>query len=143
MPKLVKIETERIYLPSTIDAENEADKGWVELKKQAVGGDVMAARKNPLRAVEEGEKASQPERPLTIEEASAKGDTLAELRAMRVLNARMMANPNIQGRDFAALSRRHLEIGREIDSLVLKAKQEADEDGGERTPDEEWDEEAI
>jgi len=43
MPKLVKIETERVYLPSTIDAENEADKGWVELKKQAVGGDVMAA----------------------------------------------------------------------------------------------------
>lgn len=43
MPKLVKIETERVYLPSTKDAENEADRGWVELKKQAVGGDVLNA----------------------------------------------------------------------------------------------------
>jgi hypothetical protein len=103
----------------------------------------VAARKNPLRAVEQGEVAAPPERPMTIEEASAAGDTLAELRAMRVLNARMMANPNIQGRDFAALSRRHLEIGREIDVLVLKAKQEADEDGSASTPDEDWDEEAI
>lgn len=103
----------------------------------------MAVRKNPLRAVKAGETQDKPERPLTIEEASEKGDTLAELKAMRVLNARMMANPNIQGRDFAALSRRHLEIGREIDSLMLKAKQEADEDGGDRTPDEDWDSEAI
>lgn len=99
----------------------------------------MAAPRK-LRAVEVGET---PPRPLSIEEASAAGDTLAELQAMRVLNARMMANPNIQGRDFAALSRRHMEIGREIESLILKAKQEAAEDGGTGTPDEEWDAEAI
>ena len=103
----------------------------------------MTARKTNLRAVEVGETAPSPKPPMTIEEASAAGDTLAELRAMRVLNARMMANPNIQGRDFAALSRRHLEIGREIDVLVLKAKQEAEEDGSSSTPDEEWDSEAI
>ena len=103
----------------------------------------MAARKTPLRAVSPDERAIKPPRALSIEEASEAGDTLAELRAMRVLNARMMANPNIAGRDFAALSRRHLEIGREIDILVLKAKQEADEDGAAATPDEDWNEEAI
>ena len=43
MPKLVKIETERIYLPSTKDEANEADRGWVEIKRQAVGGDVLNA----------------------------------------------------------------------------------------------------
>lgn len=93
-----------------------------------------------LRAVGADEK---PDRPMSIEEAAAAGETLAELRAMRILNARLMANPNVSGRDFAALSRRHLEIGREIDALVTKAKQEADEDGDSRTPDEEWDAEAI
>jgi hypothetical protein len=103
----------------------------------------MATRNPNLRAVEKGEKPAPKKPPLTIEEASAAGDTLAELRAMRILNARMMANPNIQGRDFAALSRRHLEISREIDALVLKAKQEAAEDGSNVTPDEEWDAEAI
>lgn len=102
----------------------------------------MAPRKSSLRAVEKGETPAE-KPPLSIEDAAALGDTLAELKAMRVLNARMMANPNIQGRDFAALSRRHLEIGREIDALMLKAKQEATENDESRTPDEEWDAEAI
>ena len=95
-----------------------------------------------LRAVEAGETAEK-KIPKSITQAAEDGDTLSELRAMRVLNAQMMSNPNIAGRDFAALSRRHLEIGREIDALVLKAKQEAAEDGGNSTPDEEWDAEAI
>lgn len=43
MPKLVKIQTEKIYLPSTINEPNEDDRAWVELKKQAVGGDVINA----------------------------------------------------------------------------------------------------
>lgn len=101
----------------------------------------MAAPRK-LRAVGPDEKAEQ-KRPLTLTEASALGDTLAELRAMRVRNAEIMSGPNIQGRDFAALSRRQIEIGREIDALVLKARQEAEEDGGSGTPDEEWDSEAI
>lgn len=104
---------------------------------------VLVADRNPnIRAVEPGETpAKKP--PLTLTEASAAGDTLSELKAMRVRNAEIMSSPNIQGRDFAALSRRQIEIGREIDALLVKAKQEADEDGGNRTPDEEWDAEAI
>lgn len=95
-----------------------------------------------LRAVEAGETAEK-KPPLSMIEAATEGDTLAELRGMRVRNAQIMSQPNIQGRDFAALSRRQIEIGREIDALVLKAKQEAAEDGGNSTPDEEWDAEAI
>ena len=84
----------------------------------------MAASRPNLRAVGPDEK---PSRPLTLEEAAEAGDTLAELKDMRRLNARLMSNPNISGRDFAALSRRQLEIGREIEAIELRAVQEAEE----------------
>lgn len=95
-------------------------------------------RKPSLRAVGVDEK---PAKPLTLEEAAAAGDTLAELKDMRRLNARLMSNPNIAGRDFAALSRRQLEIGREIEAIEAKNREEA-EDAAE-IADEAWDEEAI
>ena len=81
----------------------------------------MAEKKPALRAVGADET---PQRPLTLEEAAAVGDTLAELKDMRRLNARLMSNPNISGRDFAALSRRQLEIGREIEALEAKNREE-------------------
>lgn len=43
MPKLIKVEIERFYLPSTKDAPNEEDRGWVDIKNKATGGDVLAA----------------------------------------------------------------------------------------------------
>lgn len=87
----------------------------------------MPAKRTPLRAVEPDEAPPAPPKPLTLEEAAAAGDTLAELKDMRRLNARLMSNPNISGRDFAALSRRHMEIGREIESIEARNSEESED----------------
>lgn len=75
----------------------------------------MAARKT-LRAVTPGEKR---ETPKTILEAAEAGSRLEELRAMRRRLARSLDDPNTPARDLAALSRRQLEIGKEIEAIVI------------------------
>ena len=74
----------------------------------------MPARK-PLRAVTEDEKP----RPSSILEAAEQGSRIEELRAMRRRIARAMDDPNTPARDLAALSRRQLEIGKEIEAIVV------------------------
>lgn len=99
----------------------------------------MAVRKGPLRAV------AQDERPVvltTIEDAALAGSVVDELRLTRARIARTLDDPNCPPRDLASLSKRLMEIGREIESIEAKARQEAAEDG-DATPDEEWDAEAI
>lgn len=76
----------------------------------------MAARKAPLRAVSPGEKREVPK---TILEAAEAGSRLEELRAMRRRIARALDDPNTPARDLAALSRRQLEIGKEIEAIVV------------------------
>lgn len=71
-----------------------------------------------LRAVKADEKV-EPVKPKSILEAAEAGSRLEELRAMRRRIARAMDDPNTPARDLAALSRRQLEIGREVDSLVI------------------------
>ena len=100
----------------------------------------MAVRKSPLRAIrpDEAPKLS----PRTIEEASVAGSALDELKLTRARIARTLDDPNCPPRDLASLSKRLMEIGREVEAIEAKARQEADEDG-DATPDEEWDAEAI
>lgn len=74
----------------------------------------MAARK-ALRAVTVDEKA----RPTSILEAAEQGSRIEELRAMRRRIARAMDDPNTPARDLAALSRRQLEIGKEIEAIMV------------------------
>jgi hypothetical protein len=62
---------------------------------------------------------------------------------MRRRVAETVQDPNCPPRDLAALSRRLQELSREIEAIDVKVRQEAEEDGGSATPDEEWDEEAI
>ena len=76
----------------------------------------MAARKAPLRAVKADEKR---EAPKTILEAAEQGSRLEELRAMRRRLAVALDDPNTPARDLAALSRRQLEIGKEIEAIVV------------------------
>lgn len=76
------------------------------------------ARKAPLRAVAPDEKADR-KAPSTILEAAEQGSRLEELRAMRRRLARALDDPNTPARDLAALSRRQLEIGREIEAIVV------------------------
>lgn len=79
--------------------------------------------------------------PKTIEEAARAGSTLDELRLMRERIARTLDNPNCPPRDLAALSRRQIEIAKEIDALLRARREESD--GGGLSEDEAWSEEAI
>lgn len=90
------------------------------------------ARHAPLRAVAPDEKAKRA--PKTILEAAESGSRLDELRQMRRRIATALDDPNTAARDLAALSRRQLEIGREIEAIVIAededrsvVSQEADE----------------
>lgn len=74
------------------------------------------ARKPVLRAVAEGE-TPEPTSPRTILQAAESGSRLDELKAMRRRIATALDAPNTPARDLAALSRRQLEIGREIDAV--------------------------
>ena len=95
----------------------------------------MAARK-PLRAVSAGEKP-EPKRPSTILEAAELGSRIEELRAMRRRIARALDDPNTPARDLAALSRRQLEIGKEIEAIVIA--EDEDHSVVVNTDDEAWD----
>ncbi len=93
-----------------------------------------------LRAVEPGEKAP-PRRALSIIEAVEAGDRLAELEATHRRIARAVQDESTPARDLASLTRRQMEISREIDALKHQLKEEADEDAV--SADEVWSEEAI
>lgn len=73
------------------------------------------ARKANLRTV----GADEVRKPRSILESAEAGDRLDELRAMRRRIASAMDDPNTPARDLAALSRRQLEIGREIEAIVV------------------------
>lgn len=77
----------------------------------------------------------------SIEEAAEKGTRLDELVQMRRRIARALDDPNTSTRDLASLSRRQLEISKEIEVL---RKQES-EDAAEAAvgADEEWNAEAV
>lgn len=83
----------------------------------------MASRKTVLRVVEPDEKAPVTG-PKTIAEASEAGSTVDELRLMRARIARTLDDPNCPPRDLAALSRRLIEIGREIDAIVARESED-------------------
>src|SRR5690606_11570887 len=100
----------------------------------------MAVRKSPLRAVKPDER--QAAVPKSIEEAALAGSQLDELRLTRARIARTLDDPNCPPRDLASLAKRLMELGREVDSIEAKARQEAAEDV-DATPDEQWDSEAI
>ena len=100
----------------------------------------MAARKSPLRAVAADEKPAR-KQASSVAEAVESGTHLEQLVAMRTRIARAIDDPNIRGADLAALSRRLLEIGREIDAISAAEKQEAAEDA--EVADEAFDAAAI
>ncbi len=99
-------------------------------------------RKTPLRAVAANEKApDKPAKLMTILEAAEADDRLAELVAMRRRLAKALDDPNCPPRDMAALSRRQLEIGREVEAI--RAVSERDGDGEQPAEDEELDPAAV
>jgi len=101
----------------------------------------MAARKTPLRAVAAGEKPADKVTPSTVTAAVESGSQRDQLVAMRARIAKAIDDPNIRGADLAALSRRLLEIGREVDAIDVAAKQEAAEN--DEAADEAFDSSAV
>ena len=99
----------------------------------------MAERKSGLRAVgpdEKPEKSDKKSVPSSVTQAVADGDQRAQLVAMRSRIAKAIDEPNIRGADLAALSRRLLEIAKEIDAIDARVAEEARE--SDATPDDAW-----
>lgn len=87
-----------------------------------------------LRAVSDGERKPLPK---SILEAAEAGSRIEELRAMRRRIARALDDPNTPARDLAALSRRQLEIGKEIEAIVIA--EDEDHSVIAKSDDEAWD----
>lgn len=101
------------------------------------------ADQRPLRAVKSGESAPKRRAAKSVAQAAASGDHRSLLVAMRERIARTVSDPDCPPRDLAALTRRLQDIAKEIDSLDLRAKQEAAEGGSGAADDETWNSEAI
>lgn len=89
-----------------------------------------------LRAVAPDEKPV-PKSPKTVAQAVESGTRRDELVAMRARIAKAIDDPNIRGADLAALSRRLLEIGKEIEAIDVATEQEGRD--ANPSPDEELD----
>ena len=99
----------------------------------------MAARKS-LRAVAPGETAARP--PRTVTEAASEGTTRELLIAMRDRVAKDVQNENTPARDLAALTKRLMEIVRDIEAIDARAEQEA-RDGASEVEDGDFDASAV
>ena len=81
-------------------------------------------RKPPLRAVEPGETA--PVRVhRTVSDAAENGTTRELLVAMRTRIAKAVEDPNTPARDLAALTKRLVEVVRDIEAIDAREEQEA------------------
>lgn len=92
-----------------------------------------------LRVVGKDEKPAK--KITSVLDAADEGSRLDELIQMRRVIARAIDNENTSPRDLAALSRRQIEISKEVEALKRQQQEEAAE--GVISPDEEWSEEAI
>lgn len=100
----------------------------------------MAAR-NKLRAVAPDEKPPTARQVKTVTQAADAGTMRDLLVAMRTRTAKAVEDPNTPARDLAALTRRLLEIAREIESIDAAAREEGDDSG--TAPDEAFDSSAV
>ena len=76
--------------------------------------------KQQLRVVGHGRMVPSPE-PSTVLEATRSGGRLAELKAIRSLLAKSLDSERTSARDLASLSRRFIEVSRDIESLSIES----------------------
>lgn len=62
---------------------------------------------------------------MSVSDASESGNRLEELRAMRRVIARHIDSTDTLARDLAALTRRQMEISREIETLRMESEGDA------------------
>jgi len=94
-----------------------------------------------LRAVAPGEKAPSAREVKTVTQAADAGSMRDLLVAMRTRTAKAVEDPNTPARDLAALTRRLLEIAREIEAIDARAREEDEESAS--APDEAFDASAV
>lgn len=94
-----------------------------------------------------GEDASvpvPPSAPMSVFDAAESGSRMEELRAVRAVLAKAIDSEDTSPRDLAALTRRQLEVSREIEALRRQEQEEAEEASkGGVAKDEQWRPEAI
>lgn len=88
-----------------------------------------ARKAAPLRVVADGEAPPQPVKPKTVTEAADKGTTRELLVAMRARIAKAVEDPNTPARDLAALTKRLVEVVRDIEAIDAREQQEAERGG--------------
>jgi len=82
-------------------------------------------RKTTLRAVGANEKP-KPAKPKSVSEAADGGTTRELLVAMRARIAKAVEDPNTPARDLAALTKRLVEVVRDIEAIDAKDEQEGE-----------------
>lgn len=89
------------------------------------------AHKGSLHAVGTGE-AAPPKRkkPKTVTEAAAKGTTRELLVAMRTRIAKAVEDEDTPARDLASLTKRLVDIARDIEAIDAREEQQGAERGG-------------
>ena len=98
--------------------------------------------KGALRAVGDDERPAEPKAEIkSVLDAAEHGTRMDELVQMRLVIARAIDDPATSARDLAALSRRQIEISREVEALERQSSEEA-EDSAEAA-DESFNEAAI
>ena len=95
-----------------------------------------------LRAVQPGEKATQV-KPKSVTEAADDGSTRELLVAMRARIAKAVEDPNTPARDLAALTKRLVEVVRDIEAIDARQVQDAERAASKSVRDERFDPEAI
>ena len=88
-----------------------------------------------LRVVAPNEAPSAPKRTFTVTSGACEGTRRDLLVAMRSRVATAVEDLSTPARDLAALTRRLMEIARDIEVMDAKAEEA---DGGSSTPDEHW-----
>ena len=87
----------------------------------------MAAKKAPLRVAKPGEKAA-PGRPESVASAVTDGSARDVNLAMQDRIAKAIDAADIRGADLAALSRRLIELRKELAALDAQAKEAAEDE---------------
>lgn len=95
-------------------------------------------RRAPLR---DATNEAPPKKPLTVTDAASIGTHKDLLVAMRARVATAVQDPNTPARDLAALTRRLMEIAKDIEAMDAQEREEAEELAD--APDEDWSEAAI
>ena len=88
----------------------------------------MAARRTPLRAVRPDEPAHACVKPKSVTEAADSGTTRELLVAMRARIAKAVEDPNTPARDLAALTKRLVEVVRDIEAIDARAEDDRREE---------------